>query len=64
MSIKIKDSPIENSKSEKPLGVTIDSNFSFDNHIDIYRKTSQNIHSSFRVASHIFDKNKHFRRNL
>ena len=33
MKIKIKDSTMESFKGEKRLDVTIDSNFSFDNHI-------------------------------
>ena len=48
IAIKIKDSSIEISKSEKFLSVTTDSNLSFDNNI-----TSQKIHESFRVASYM-----------
>ena len=47
VTIKIKESAIESSNSEKFLGVTIDSKFSFDNHITILCcKTSQKFQGS------------------
>ena len=60
VTIKIKDSPIESSDSEKLLGVTIDSKLSFDDHITILcRKTSQKLHALSRVASYMsFDKKR------
>ena len=53
MTIKMKDFTIESCKSKKPLGVTINSNFSFDNH-----KSKDS--SLSRVASNIFDKKQTF----
>ena len=62
VTIKISDSTIESSKSEKFLGATIGSNFSFDNHIiDLCRHTSQRIHTLSGVANYMaFDKNEYF----
>ena len=55
---KIKDFAIRNSKSEKLLGVTIDSNFSVPDHItDLCSKASQKIHTLFwEVNCPAFDK--------
>ena len=54
VTIKIKGSAIESSKSEDLLGVTIDSKLSFDDHITILCcKTSQKRHALSRVASHM-----------
>ena len=60
VTIKIKESAIESSNSEKLLGVTIDSKLSFDNHITtLCRKTSQKLHALSRVASCMsFDKKR------
>ena len=60
VTIKIKESAIESSNSEKLLGVTIDSKLSFDDHITILcRKTSQKLHALSRVASYMsFDKKR------
>ena len=56
--IKIKESAIESSSSQKLLGVTIDNKLSFDDHITtLCRKTSQKLHALSRVASYMsFDK--------
>ena len=46
MTIKIKDSAKESSKSETLLGVYVDSNLSFDNHItSLCCKKNQKIHA-------------------
>ena len=60
VTIKIKESAIESSNSEKLLGVTINSKLSFDDHITILcRKTSQKLHALSRVASYMsFDKKR------
>ena len=60
VTIKIKESAIESSNSEKLLGVTIDSKLSFDDHITILcRKTSQKLHALSRVATYMsFDKKR------
>ena len=60
VTIKIKESAIESSNSEKLLGVTIDSKLSFDDHITILcRKASQKLHALSRVASYMsFDKKR------
>ena len=60
VTIKIKESAIESSNSEKLLGVTIDSKLSFDDHITILcRKASQKLHALSRVASFMsFDKKR------
>ena len=60
VTIKVKESTIESSNSEKLLGVTIDSKLSFDDHITILcRKTSQKLHALSRVASYMsFDKKR------
>ena len=60
VTIKIKESAIESSNSEKLLGVTIDNKLSFDDHITILcRKTSQKLHALSRVASYMsFDKKR------
>lgn len=63
MTVKIKNSTIESSKSEKLLGKNMDSNFSFNNHItDLCREMSQNSHALPRIVGYMtFDKNnKHF----
>ena len=60
VTIKIKESAIESSNSEKLLGVTIDSKLSFDDHITILcHKASQKLHALSRVASYMsFDKKR------
>ena len=60
VTIKIKESAIESSNSEKLFGVTIDSKLSSDDHITILcRKTSQKLHALSKVASYMsFDKKK------
>ena len=60
VTIKIKGSAIESSKSEDLLGVTINSKLSFDDHITILcRKTSQKRHAFSKEASHMsFHKKK------
>ena len=62
VAIKIKESTIESSNSEKLLGVTIDSKLSFDDHItNLCRKTSQKLHALSRVANYLnFDKKGFF----
>ena len=62
VTIKIKESAIESSNSEKLLGVTIDSKLSFDDHITILcRKTSHKLHALSRVAIYMsFDKKRIF----
>ena len=48
-SINIKSSVIEGSSSEKFLGVTIDSNFTFEKHInELCKKTSLKLHGLTR----------------
>ena len=66
VTIKIKESAIESSNSEKLLGVTIDSKLSFDDHITILcRKTSQKLHALSRVASYMsFGKKKNSFKNI
>ena len=52
VAIKIKESAIESSNSEKRLGVTMHSKLSFDDRITILcHKTSQKLHALLRVAS-------------
>ena len=52
VTIKIKESAIESSNSEKRLGVTMHSKLSFDDRITILcHKTSQKLHALLRVAS-------------
>ena len=64
--IKIKESAIESSSSEKLLGVTIDNKLSFDDHITtLCRKTSQKLHALSRVASYMsFDKKNNSFKNI
>ena len=51
LSINIKDSSIERSSSEKFLGVTVDSNFTFAKHInELCKKGNQKLHSFTRCA--------------
>ena len=66
VTIKIKKSAIERSNSDKLLGVTIDSKLSFDDHVTIlHRKTSQELHTLSRVASHMsFDKKRNSFKNI
>ena len=58
--MKLKESAIESSNSEKLLGVTIDSKLSFDDHItNLCSKTSQKLLALSKVASHMsFNKKK------
>ena len=52
VTIKVKESAIESSNSEKLPGVTIDSKLAFDDRITILcRRTSQKLHALSRVAS-------------
>ena len=62
VTIKIKESAIESSNSEKLLGVTIDSKLSPDDPITILcPKTSQKLHTLSGVASYMsFDKKQLF----
>ena len=54
VTIKIKESAIKSSNSEKILGVTIDSKLPFDDHITILcRKTSRKLHALSRVANYM-----------
>ena len=50
-SINIKSSVIEGSSSEKFLGITIDSNFTFDKHInELCKKGNLKLHAPTRCA--------------
>ena len=66
VTIKIKESAIESSNSEKLLGVTLYSKLSFDDHITILcRKTSRKLHALSRVASYMsFDQKKNSFKNI
>ena len=53
-SININRSVIKSSNSEKLLGITIDNDFSFEEHINtLYRKASQKLHALFRVSQYL-----------
>ena len=58
--MEIKDSTMQNLKSQKHLSTTIDSNFLFDNHIrDLSCQAGQKIHALAGVASYVTsDKNQ------
>ena len=57
--VNIKGSIIESSNCEKLLGIYIDSNFSFEYHINrICRKASQKLHASSRIAKYISEDKK------
>ena len=57
--VNIKGSIIESSNCEKLLGIYIDSNFSFEYHINrICRKASQKLHALCRIAKYISEDNK------
>ena len=57
--VNIKGSIIESSNCEKLLGIYIDSNFSFEYHINrIYRKASQKLHALSRIAKFISENKK------
>ena len=57
-TININGSIIKSSNSQKLLGVTIDSNFTFQEHINnLYRKPSQKLHALSRI-SHYLSPNK------
>ena len=53
-SINIKDSSIEGSSSEKFLQVTVDSNFTFEKHINkLCKKGNQKLHALARCAKYM-----------
>ena len=53
-SINIKNSPIEGSSSEEFLGVTVDSNFTFEKHInELCKKGNQKLHAFARCAKYM-----------
>ena len=57
--VNIKGSIIESSNCEKLLGINIDSNFSFEYHINrICRKASQKLHALSRIAKFISENKK------
>ena len=57
--VNIKGSIIESSNCEKLLGIYIDSNFSFEYHINrICRKASQKLHALSRIAKFISENKK------
>ena len=57
--VNIKGSIIESSNCEKLLGIYIDSNFSFEYHINrICRKASQKLHAWSRIAKYISEDKK------
>ena len=57
--VNIKDSIIESCNCEKLLGIYIDSNFSFQYHINrICRKASQKLYALSRIAKHISEHKK------
>ena len=59
VSVNIKGSIIESSNCEKLLGIYIDSNFSFEYHINrICRKASQKLHAWSRIAKYISEDKK------
>ena len=66
VTIKIKESAIESSNSETPLGVTIDSKLSFnDKNTNLCGKIIQNLHVLSSVAIYMsFDKKMIFFKNL
>ena len=54
--VNIKGSITESSNCKKILGIYIDSNFSFEYHINrICRKASQKLHALYRIAKNISD---------
>ena len=59
LPVNIKGSIIESSNCEKLLGIYIDSNFSFEYHINrICRKTSQKLHALSRISKFISENKK------
>ena len=60
VSINVSGSTIESSSCEKLLGIFIDSNFTFEYHINrICRKTSQKLHALSRISKYISGDKKH-----
>ena len=54
VSLNVSGSTIESSSCEKLLGIFIDSNFTFEYHINrICRKTSQKLHALSRISKYI-----------
>ena len=52
--ININGSVIESSNSEKLLGITIDSDFTFEEHINtLCRKASQKLHALSRITQYL-----------
>ena len=53
-SININESVIKSSSSGKLLGITIDSDFTFEEHINtLCRKTSQKMHALSRMSQYL-----------
>ena len=60
VSVNVRGSTIESSSCEKLLGIFIDSNFTFEYHINrICRKTSQKLHALSRISKYISGDKKH-----
>ena len=58
-SIKINGSVIKSSNSEKLLGITIDSDFTFEEHINtLCRKASQKLHALSRISQYLSEHKK------
>ena len=54
ISIIINESAIRSSSSEKLLGITIDSDFTFEEHINtLCEKTSQKLHALSRISQYL-----------
>ena len=59
-SINIKNFSIEGSSSEKFLGVTVDSNFTFEKHInELCKKGNQKLHALARCAKYMSTEKRH-----
>ena len=60
VSLNVSGSTIESSSCERLLGIFIDSNFTFEYHINrICRKTSQKLQALSRISKHISGDKKH-----
>ena len=63
-SLNVNVSTIEGSSCGKLLGIFIDSNFTFEYHINrICRKTSQKFHALSRISKYISGDKKHLNRS-
>ena len=52
--VKIEDSQVFNSKSKKLLGITIDNNLTFNEHVShLCKKASQKLHALARVSGYM-----------